>query len=51
VANLITVAQMAKTGLYLNLTAAIIITFMTYYLGLYIFDIRLGEFPVWATPK
>lgn len=49
--NRITVSQMAKTGLLLNLIGAIIITFMTYFLGAYVFNIHLDEFPVWAMTK
>ncbi len=49
--NRVTISQMARTGLFLNLIGAVIITLMTYLLGIYVFDIRLDEFPVWATPK
>lgn len=47
----ITVFQMAKTGLLLNLIGAIIITGMTYLFGTFVFDIRLDEFPAWAISK
>jgi sodium-dependent dicarboxylate transporter 2/3/5 len=47
----ITVFQMAKTGLILNLIGAVIITVMTYLLGTFVFDIKLDEFPVWAIQK
>lgn len=49
--NRITIAQMAKTGLLLNLVGAVVITLMTYFLGMVVFDIQIGEFPVWAIPK
>lgn len=49
--NRVTIAQMAKTGLVLNLLGAIIITFMTYLLGTYVFDIQIGEFPAWGIQK
>jgi sodium-dependent dicarboxylate transporter 2/3/5 len=49
--NRITVMQMARTGLLLNLAGALIITAMTYLLGAYVFDIRMGEFPAWAVMK
>jgi len=47
----ITVFQMAKTGILLNLIGAVIITVMTYLLGTFVFDIKLDEFPVWAIQK
>jgi len=49
--NRITVSQMAKTGLFLNLMGAIIITLMTYLLGTFVFDMNIGEFPDWAKLK
>jgi sodium-dependent dicarboxylate transporter 2/3/5 len=49
--NRITIAQMAKAGLLMNLVGAAIITFTTYLLGTYVFDIKPGEFPLWAIPK
>jgi len=48
--NKITVAQMAKTGVFLNFISAIIITFFTYYYAPLIFHITVGSFPTWATP-
>ncbi len=47
--NRIKVIQMARTGLLLNLVGAIVITLMTYLIGMYIFDIDVTKFPVWAT--
>ncbi len=44
------VAQMARNGLFLNIIGAIVITLMTYYLGTWIFDIKLDAFPLWAVP-
>jgi sodium-dependent dicarboxylate transporter 2/3/5 len=46
--NRVTITQMAKTGIALNLIGALVITLMTYLLGMYVFDINLGEFPTWA---
>ena len=46
--NKISVMQMARTGLLLNIIGAIVITTMTYFLGTYFFDIQIGEFPDWA---
>jgi len=47
----ITVAEMAKTGLWLNLIGALIITAGVYFLATTVFDIRPGSFPDWALPK
>ncbi len=47
-ANKLTVFQMAKTGIILNLIGAIVITLMTYYYGTTIFHIDLNSFPSWA---
>lgn len=44
----ISIAQMAKTGLVLNLIGAVVITILTYYWGMYVFDIDLGYMPDWA---
>ncbi len=49
--NRITIVQMAKTGLVLNLVCVVIVTLMTYWLGTYVFNIQIGEFPDWAVPK
>lgn len=42
------VAQMARTGIYLNLIGAAVITIMTYWIGTLVFDISLTDFPAWA---
>ena len=42
------VMDMARAGLLLNILGAIFITLVTYYLGMYIFDIDINTFPVWA---
>lgn len=47
----LTIFQMAKTGLILNLIGVLIIALITYLLGTLVFDIRLDEFPVWAIQK
>jgi sodium-dependent dicarboxylate transporter 2/3/5 len=48
-ANKLTVFQMAKTGIVLNLIGALVITFMTYYYGTLLFGIDLSALPHWAT--
>ena len=49
--NRITVLDMARTGLALNLIGAIIVTLITYYWGSYVFGIDLNVMPDWATMK
>ena len=49
--NRITVLDMARTGLALNLIGAIIVTLITYYWGSYVFGIDLNVMPNWATMK
>jgi sodium-dependent dicarboxylate transporter 2/3/5 len=46
--NRITVLQMAKNGLILNLIGAVIITLFTYFWGMTIFGISMDDFPLWA---
>ncbi len=46
--NKISVMQMAKTGLLLNLVGAVVITLMTYYWGVSVFHIDLTAMPDWA---
>ncbi len=46
--NKITVMQMAKTGLLLNLVGAIVITLMAYFWGDSVFHIDLSTMPDWA---
>ncbi len=46
--NKITIAQMARNGLFLNFVGAIIITIMTYWLGSWVFDIDPKTLPDWA---
>ncbi len=46
--NRITVMQMARTGLVLNIIGAIVITLFTYYWGSSIFHIDLNVMPEWA---
>ncbi len=48
--NRLTIAQMARNGLLLNfIGGAIIITILTYWLGIWVFDIDPNTLPVWAT--
>jgi sodium-dependent dicarboxylate transporter 2/3/5 len=49
--NRVSISQMARTGLFLNLIGAVVVTLMTYLLGTYVFDIQIGKFPVWGHPK
>lgn len=49
--NRLSVAQMASTGLILNLAGAVVITIMTYLMGSPVFDIQPGIFPDWALPE
>jgi solute carrier family 13 (sodium-dependent dicarboxylate transporter), member 2/3/5 len=46
--NRIRIAQMARTGLILNLIGAVIIALFTYFYGTFIFNIELGTMPDWA---
>ncbi len=47
----IRIAQMARTGLLLNLIGVVIVTLATFFLGKYIFGIDLNLFPDWAVIK
>ena len=44
----VTIRQMARTGLWLNLIGAIVITAVVYFIGSVVFDISPGQFPAWA---
>jgi len=46
--NKITVMEMARTGIVLNLVGVIIITLVTYYWGSWVFDIVPDVMPTWA---
>lgn len=46
--NRITVMQMAKNGIILNIIGAIVITLFTYFWGMTIFDINMQDLPAWA---
>ena len=46
--NRITILQMARTGLLLNIIGAIVITLFTYFWGSHVFNIDLSVMPVWA---
>ncbi len=46
--NKITVIQMARTGIVLNLIGVIIITLITYFWGSWVFDIDPNVMPNWA---
>jgi sodium-dependent dicarboxylate transporter 2/3/5 len=47
----VTVAEMAKTGFWLNLICALIITAGVYFLAARVFGISMDTFPDWALPK
>jgi sodium-dependent dicarboxylate transporter 2/3/5 len=44
----IRVGQMARIGLVLNFIGVVLITIFIYFLGQYVFDIKLSQFPGWA---
>jgi len=44
----VTIVEMAKTGFWLNLIGAVIITGVVYFIGSAVFHIQPGEFPAWA---
>lgn len=46
--NSLRIADMARAGLFLNIFGAVVITLLTYLLGMWVFDINLGEMPAWA---
>ena len=46
----ITVAQMARAGLLINLTGVLLVTLITYFLAVPVFEIVLGEVPAWVQP-
>jgi sodium-dependent dicarboxylate transporter 2/3/5 len=47
----ITVRQMARTGLFLNLACALIITLMMYFWGDVVFEVHSGFIPEWGMLK
>lgn len=47
----ITVPQMARAGILLNLFGAVLITLLTYFIAIPVFGITLDEMPVWATQQ
>jgi len=42
------IAQMVRTGLFLNIVGTLVLTLIVYYFGTYIFNIEIGVFPDWA---
>ncbi len=44
----ITVPQMARAGVLLNFIGVFLVTLITYYIAIPVFDIVLGEMPSWA---
>lgn len=47
----VTIPEMARTGIFLNLFASVLITIFVYFLGIIIFDIDLTAQPRWAVIK
>lgn len=47
----ISVGQMARAGLFLNLVGAVVITLMMYFWGDIVFDIHAGTLPDWVLGK
>ncbi|MDP2723472.1 MAG: SLC13 family permease [Bacteroidales bacterium] len=48
--NQLSVGEMVKTGIILNLIGVVVITLATYYWGSYLFDIDMSQMPLWASP-
>ena len=46
--NQLSVGQMARTGLILNLIGAVLITLTTYFWGTWLFEIDINQMPAWA---
>jgi sodium-dependent dicarboxylate transporter 2/3/5 len=46
--NRIDIKDMARTGIWLNISGIIIITLAIIFIGQFIFGIELSEFPDWA---
>ena len=49
--NQLSIGDMAKTGFILNLIGVVVITLATYYWGAYLFNIEMGQMPLWASPS
>lgn len=48
--NRLKVLDMSRTGLALNFIGIFIVTLTTYYLAMFIFNISLSDYPIWAKP-
>ncbi len=46
--NRIRIKDLVRTGILLNFIGAILVTVTVYFLGSYIFNINMAEFPLWA---
>jgi sodium-dependent dicarboxylate transporter 2/3/5 len=44
----VTIPQMMRTGLVLDIIAVILVTLLTYFVIVPVFQIRFGEIPAWA---
>jgi sodium-dependent dicarboxylate transporter 2/3/5 len=44
----INIKDLVRTGILLNLTGVVLVTLAAYFLGPYIFNFNLTEFPIWA---
>ncbi len=49
--NRLKISEMMKTGIILNLTGVLVITFIMYFWGQHVFDIDISIFPDWADIK
>ncbi len=48
--NLLTIPQMAKSGVWLNIIGIFLLCAVSYVLGTVVFDVELGVLPDWAVP-
>ena len=48
--NRLKIFDLAKTGIFINFGAILLVTLFTYFFGTYIFDIDLSTMPSWAIP-
>lgn len=49
-AGYVTIAQMAKTGIIINLIGAVFVALLVYFVAVPVFGIDLGQMPSWALP-
>ncbi|MEA2042859.1 MAG: anion permease [Bacteroidota bacterium] len=46
--NRLKIMELAKTGVFINFGAILLVTLFTYFFGTYIFDIDISSMPSWA---